>query len=887
MPETATVTVNVAAGLHATADSATVYEAGLSPNGTQAGEAGSPTVVTGNLFANDTGVTGATTISTINGTTAVGGTFTITDAQGKLVVNASTGAYTYTLSNPSSVPGTSVDKTFNYTLTDGAQSSSAALTVKIVDDAPTGTNITQNLSATGVSQITNVVLVLDRSGSMAQDVNGKWSNQAGFDNSKVRIDIAKKALEQLIHRFDGLGNVNIKIVDFGTTANASGWFTGDADGAIRYINALQVDGNTAYQTALNKVQSSWGTAPTADKTMFYFVTDGQPTDGGVTGGNITTWENFVTSKGGTSYAIGIGEASLTPLKPIAFPNGSGGSEPYAMVLSDPTQLADTLLATVNPPVTITGEAAVLFGSGHDGLIMGADGGAITAIVVDGNTYTSAGGVEQTIHTIKGGTLTFNFSTGHYSYFLQTNHSVQGQQEVFQVTGTDNDGDSKTIDVTVNLDYQANLDANHDVIITNVQNGVAITLSAADLLHNDSHGNSVSLTGFSTPVGGTVSGASTITFTPNHSGGVAQAIKVVTEVGDMVIPDNIHTNDVTSNAVDFTDRTQFGTVGTSGTGWKVNTGVQGFTKVFNGALGTSDIDMVKVFLYAGERLYIDVDDVSGTDLGAPNQGPNVKREVLDANGNPTGFAQTGSSPIDAWFTASTTGEYYVKLSANTTPAYNLVLTVDNGNSTDAGSVVGGTNISTGPKGAIGPATGSFNYSISESGHTDTATVDIFHVAGNVLRGGAGDDILIGGATNDTLYGGAGNDVLLGGDGNDTLDGGDGDDRLDGGNGNDILLGGLGNDILIGGLGNDTMTGGAGADRFVFNGTIDNGNDTITDFTTAQGDKLVFSGIAQLSDLGATWNAGSHQLTFSNGSHLTLTGVTMSDALTWLQANAVIA
>ena len=162
-----------------------------------------------------------------------------------------------------------------------------------------------------------------------------------------------------------------------------------------------------------------------------------------------------------------------------------------------------------------------------------------------------------------------------------------------------------------------------------------------------------------------------------------------------------------------------------------------------------------------------------------------------------------------------------------------------------------------------------------------------MAGNVLRGGAGDDILIGGATNDTLYGGAGNDVLLGGDGNDTLDGGDGDDRLDGGNGNDILLGGLGNDILIGGLGNDTMTGGAGADRFVFNGTIDNGNDTITDFTTAQGDKLVFSGIAQLSDLGATWNAGSHQLTFSNGSHLTLTGVTMSDALTWLQANAVIA
>ncbi|NCR56245.1 MAG: calcium-binding protein [Microcystis aeruginosa L211-07] len=110
--------------------------------------------------------------------------------------------------------------------------------------------------------------------------------------------------------------------------------------------------------------------------------------------------------------------------------------------------------------------------------------------------------------------------------------------------------------------------------------------------------------------------------------------------------------------------------------------------------------------------------------------------------------------------------------------------------------------------------------------------------NQLDGGTGNDNLNGGGGNDTLIGSAGNDSLNGANQNDHLDGGDGNDTLIGGSGNDTLIGGAGNDTLTGGTGNDSLTGGAGADRFAYTATND-GTDTITDFTIAQGDTLTFA------------------------------------------------
>src|SRR3954453_7489249 len=172
-------------------------------------------------------------------------------------------------------------------------------------------------------------------------------------------------------------------------------------------------------------------------------------------------------------------------------------------------------------------------------------------------------------------------------------------------------------------------------------------------------------------------------------------------------------------------------------------------------------------------------------------------------------------------------------------------------------------------------------------------------GNAFFGGSGDDDVAGMAGNDTLNGGSGADKIWGGSGNDNPSGGPGNDSLVGGFGADRMDGGAGNDVLLSRSDagemvaaqdgktqifaaetaaftakNDSMTGGRGADTFRFegmvnakdeivakhvdaDGTIDwvgvtgennavhdhwvdgFGNDTITDFNRAQGDKIEIS------------------------------------------------
>lgn len=157
------------------------------------------------------------------------------------------------------------------------------------------------------------------------------------------------------------------------------------------------------------------------------------------------------------------------------------------------------------------------------------------------------------------------------------------------------------------------------------------------------------------------------------------------------------------------------------------------------------------------------------------------------------------------------------------------------------------------------------------------------AGNdTLGGGDGDDVLVGGAGNDLLDGGAGNDTasyaaisaavrvslaiagaqatggagndtltgienLVGGTGADILVGNDGANLIEGGGGADQLSGGGGADILIGGGGRDLLQGGAGGDIFRFAALGDlpvttvTTADTITDFNSAQGDRIDLSAI----------------------------------------------
>jgi len=168
----------------------------------------------------------------------------------------------------------------------------------------------------------------------------------------------------------------------------------------------------------------------------------------------------------------------------------------------------------------------------------------------------------------------------------------------------------------------------------------------------------------------------------------------------------------------------------------------------------------------------------------------------------------------------------------------------------------------------------------------------HGGNDRVTGSSGDDLINGNRGDDTIDGGqGGDDSLMGGQGNDhvcghhdhqskngnvgddTLEGGDGVDALHGGQGNDLILGGAGNDQLFGDRGDDTLTGGAGGDRFhIAHG---GGHDVVTDFTQADGDRIVVN-----SD--ETWTVDQSGqdtvITLSGGETMTLLNVdstTLSD------------
>jgi len=135
-------------------------------------------------------------------------------------------------------------------------------------------------------------------------------------------------------------------------------------------------------------------------------------------------------------------------------------------------------------------------------------------------------------------------------------------------------------------------------------------------------------------------------------------------------------------------------------------------------------------------------------------------------------------------------------------------------------------------------------------------------GDVVREGidAGRDVveasvsytLISGNVEELTLTGAG---AINGTGNriaNALTGNGADNILSGAGGNDTVLGMDGNDTLNGGTGQDTLTGGLGSDTFLFasksTASLGSTVDLVTDFSSAEGDKLAFSK-AVFTGLGA--------------------------------------
>ena len=797
--DSATLTINQDSSPQASNDTATVAESGITADadagihdGTTAGNGSN--IATGNLLDNDSGISGSTQITQVEGESAVNGVITVTTALGELTVYTENSAehragdYQYTLTHNTN--GDNAGESFDYSLENAlGNTSSASLTVNITDDAPIGSDIIQNLTTSAAPTTTNLTLVLDVSGSMNGDAG----------NGKTYLETAIESLTALINEVDATGNVNIQIIDFQYHAEGSGWLIDDVAGAIAHLNTLVAYGSTNYEAALNAVMSS-GELPHADQSLVYFISDGRPSEDYEVNPTLQQdWENYLSdtsTKTGVagddqhydiSFGIGIGGAELNYLLPVAHPEVNG-NEDYAVKVDNADDLTSTILNYFDGNA-ISGSLDLLNTANSNGVLIGADGGHVASIVIDGQTHLyNASSPLQVFTTALGGQISLNFETGEYRYSIEVDRNVLNEHESFSITIVDNDGDTATVNLEMDIDYHAGLDANANNIITNLVQGESIDIPLEYLTHGDKTPYDAAITD--------VTGSNT-TLDNSHV-----TIEGLTDNSSFEY--TLHGNDASdSTKVDIDLTNQL-------------TGTAESDIIINASNSTSAIDaqiVATVKSGSNDR----TDNQFGVNFTTNAVGLFIASISIDlrAGSDDNAYVQNYKLESDSDLTQS---EVSWSLSGD-----NSVLTAQ----FDNGAFTSGENLwftldTNQLQGGNGGDNGS---SFAESQVSFTVTLSDGSSQTGIYLHNAG------GAEAKLVFG-------------DVLDGGAGDDVLVGGSGSDILLGGDGDDMLIGGLGDDTLIGGLGGDTFVWEADTSGveSTDHITDFHVGE-DKLDLSDLLQ--------------------------------------------
>ncbi len=403
--QTSTATVSLNA-YSSTTDLATVYESALST-----GSGTGVSTVTGNLFTNDAGLTG--NITSISGGTSTlsGNTYTVTTSYGTLVVDRTTGAYTYTLSaavdNDSATGATTTEllQTFTYARTGG----SANLLVTIIDDVPSAQNHIIEIPQASALTNYNLVLMLDVSGSMTATNSGgavRLVDANGNVTISTRLEASKQAMIDMVTKyFNESASVSVKVGYFSASATAGTTSLTTLSSVIAAINAIPASGgNTNYEDALYKIQDMFGVVDTSKTNVTYFISDGVPTvqvgsGSGTTSpatetngtSNPVSYAQFLANNPSVlSYSIGIGGgiSNTAPLDSIhnVDADASNVKDP-AILVNDLNQLSTALTSTI--PSTFGGNIGT---NGRNPFVnIGADGGFVQHIdlLLDSNDADTA------------------------------------------------------------------------------------------------------------------------------------------------------------------------------------------------------------------------------------------------------------------------------------------------------------------------------------------------------------------------------------------------------------------------------------------------------------------------------------------------------------------
>ena len=737
----------------------------------------------------------------------------------KLEVNETTGAYTFTLMDrldhhevaaaDDAETLLDLDLSGAVVVQDGdgdeAGLDDGSLVITVQDDTPVINALNETFAAKPID--TNLVIVIDVSGSMGPP----YSN---------RLEIAQKAVKNLIDEYDKIGDVKVQIITFSSgagvqTYNGDVWL--EPDEAEIVIDGLSANGGTNYDAALQEAMDAYGEdgklSSPQTQNVLYFMSDGNPTfpswttyygevQHGGGAGNTTEnedgiqldeqaqWEAFLRVEKIDALAIGVGSGVSTgDLEPVAY-NGRKDVDRDAVVVQDENDLSDILLSTVDPD-SISGNLGEGYGADETGYVK--------SITIDGRTYSYSpdgnggngsisvsGGTDQstfdtltkilTISTSNDGTLAVNMDTGEYVYSspMTVVTAVYTENIAYQIVDFDGDVQSIAGKIIVQPPPIIGTDAN-DTLTGGVHSDYIKGRDGNDTISGND-GNDMLIGGNGTDVlwGG--------------------------EGDDILVFDTADTID--------------GGAGTDTLFVKAGESVD-FTSYVS---QLSNLEVIQLDIGA-KVLGLSQSDVSGITGGSVLKIIGDETSGVELSGSWTVGSQVVEDGIT--FNVYTSGSTTVKVQDGV-----YLLTIDG----SSGSTVQGIN----------------------SGSEDDWLIG--NSGNDILNGGAGDDLLDGGAGNDSLYGGAGDDILIYDHADGIIDGGDGVDILRLGNGDDLDFSGTTlsskiTDIEV--IDMDTASGeygSSGNDYLLDDNEIENlrARDVI-DITDGDNTLYILRGIADIVDL----------------------------------------
>ncbi|NAW32842.1 DUF5801 repeats-in-toxin domain-containing protein, partial [Halomonas alimentaria] len=676
-----------------------------------------------------------------NGETLIQGQF------GVLTVDAD-GNYTYQLDQSAydelAAGETEVD-TFTYTVTDAdGDSVESSLDINITGEAaPQKPNLVPESEDESVELevgdvATDLVLTLDVSGSMDEDVGG---------TGKTRFEIAKESLISTIESYQQMGDTNVNLTLFGSNAINVGWKS--ASDAVDYIESLELHwrdygyndgvyasgsdvgvyvGGTDYKDAIDETEGVDFAGRDVDQTVGYFLSDGEPNENewavnSDNGQTIQDWKNFIDANVDELHVIGIGsDVSDEYLEHVQVQEGKD-----PLIVTDESQLEQTLTNTAQ--VSVSGDVSDNV-SGGDGAI------SFDSITAYGTTYTVDGSNGTTAFPSDGipldgqGTLMFDFSTGEYTYSAGATEFEEGlTQKQFSVTASDEDGDSTSFDVNIDVTAPDMAASEPQLEGELVMPPTVTTTSETETFNEDGSvflrgGGSNSSHAYN--LDGTATGFSleVSDYQWWRDDGTIKLYKDGGQVGSTI-------------NMDYIDLAY-------GTGW-------GYGELSYS--GGDEFDTVVVERTDGR---FDISDFSAEvtkEVTTYEYGLNLSASLTDTDGSetlsditidglPSGALVTGTG-----VTGNSDGSYTVALDTNGEAAGDVRL-------------VSSSELNQSQQEAI---TLSVTSTESNGGDTNTVTGTL----DAVVVGTSSDDSLTGTDGNDTLYGGAGNDDLYGGLGADTF------------------------------------------------------------------------------------------------------------------------